>query len=383
MIWMLLVSYAQGRSGVLDDCGKVIDTKPSSEMIPDHHFVTDEDLDESNQHGDEQAHRYKIWWDNIVSVGLVIISAIFFLWCAALGWRAGGWIGHHFFNVPGVLGNIAGSVAVLCVVFGISLLTARLNNARRDMRARQGKRNHDDLSVMFFAVDQMNQCGACGYSIVKFEDDDDGFILCPECGARWNRGLWIDFLQTDREGALKHVKKRHRRRTCLLDGRRQIYQVLMNWTDESRTEAISSRPRRLALGESLAVSLLFLISISGISGGFRLTSSPQVLSGVKIWIWVSMLFLTGLALYGIKIANSGIRSRQMRRLVRDLIDDRVCPHCDDRAGNLTISVDPHPFDGMLVCVSCGLAWDPDTTSRKHHSKKRITDERFKKDPVFN
>lgn len=383
MIWMLLVSYVQGRSGVLDDCGKVIETEPCTEIDPDHHVVIDEDWDESDQDGVEHPGRWEIWRDRIVSAVLVIISVFFFLWCASLGWRAGGWIGHSFFNVPGVLGNIAGSVAVLSAIFSISLLTARLTHARRDVRARKGQRNLDDLSVVFFAVDQMNQCGACGYSIVDIEDDADGFIHCPECGACWNRGLWINFLQTDREGALKHLKKRHRRRTCLLDGRRQFFQMLKNWTDESRNESITSRPRRLAFGDCVAVFLLFLISLGGIYGGFRLVSSPQILSSVKVWIWISMIFLASLALYGIRVVKSGIRSKQIRRLVRDLIDDRVCPHCDQNDGKGSISDDQHPLDGMLVCDQCSLAWDPDTQSSKHHSKKRITDERLKKDFVFN
>jgi predicted RNA-binding Zn-ribbon protein involved in translation (DUF1610 family) len=67
----------------------------------------------------------------------------------------------------------------------------------------------------------------------------------------------------------------------------------------------------------------------------------------------------------------------MQRLVRDFINARVCPSCEE-----TIQDEAHEVDGMHVCSGCGLAWDIRTRRRRHHCRKRITDQQLKEDMVF-
>lgn len=381
-MWMLLVSYMQGRGGVLDDLGMVIDTESSSEINTDEFsdgFEEEADLDEHAEDDvvEQRSHEGK-WWLKLYGLGKLILHLVIIAWLVRLGWNFGGWIGFSLFNVPGVLGNIAGVVAILFLIVVSALLSARLTNAMRDVRARKGIRNLDDLRQIFAVVNQQSRCGACAYSIKEFQDHNQEIVLCPECGAGWDRGLWVDFLREDRAGLLMHLKKRQRRRSCLIDGRGQIFEVLMNQTNESRDEQIQARPRRLSFWDCFAVIVLFLLFLGGVFGLIGQVSSMHPTTGGFVAASITVGFIAGLAFFGIFLARRGIRLRRMQRLVRDFIDDRACASCQG-----LICDDPHELDEMIVCTDCGLAWDQDTTKRKHHTKKAIPDDRIKSDMVFD
>lgn len=379
---MLFTSYMQGRGGVLDDLGVVIDTESNSEINTDEFsdgFDEQTDLDEHAEDDvvEQRSHEGK-WWLKLYGLGRLILHLVIIAWLVRLGWNFGGWIGFSLFNVPGVLGNIAGVAAILFLIVVVSSLSARLTNARRDVRARKGKRNLDDLKTIFESVDQSEICGACGYAIKEIEDNEHGFVLCPECGAGWDRGLWVEFLREDRAGLLVHLKKRQRRRSCLIDGRGQIFEVLMKQSNESRDEQIQARPRRLSFWDCFAVIVLFLLFLGGVFGLIGQVSSMHPTTGDFVAASITVGFIAGLAFFGIFLARRGIRLRRMQRLVRDFIDDRACASCQG-----LICDDPHELDEMIVCTDCGLAWDRDTTKRKHHTKKAIPDDRIKSDMVFH
>jgi len=309
--------------------------------------------------------------------GKMILGIVVMIWFLNLSWKFGGWVGHGFLGVPGVLGNIAGVAACLLVWAVLTLLGNRLTNARRDVRAQDGKQNLEDMHGIFYSVDQERLCGACGFSIGGFEPEEDGCVRCPECGAGWDLSLWEDFLKVDRAGSLKDLKKRRRKRWCMLDARGQMMQVLLKQSDESRNAEIRLRPARLALWDGFLLFVILLILGGGIFGaGHIILRFQQTMAG-SIAVYLTVVALVIIAIFAVFLTRDGIWKRRLQKFVRDRIDDLDCPSCEEPLG-----LEPHPVDGALVCEGCGLAWDPATSSRRHHTRMRVPDEKYKDDPIF-
>jgi hypothetical protein len=383
-MWTLLVSYVQGRRGVLDDRGEVIDTEYVSEWDADDFEQRAQELAELDGSETDELEIVEqtttLWnrvWSVVVLLGKVLLYGVLVVWGIGFAWRAGGWIGSQLLNVPGVLGNIAGLATALLVWGVYTLLSTRLTFARRDARARCGKRNLADMTELFHAVDQWKVCGACGFSIAEFELEDDGCVRCPECGGAWNPARWDAFLRLERQGLYSTIRMRQRRRQFLRDGRGQMMRVLMNRSHVEREDEIRTRPARLMLWDCFLVVLLLSLMTGGVVGaGWLMVSMQQTMGGV-IASWVAIAAFVAISVYGIKLARDGIRFARMQRLVRDFIDDRVCPSCEG-----PIEDEAHVIDGMHVCSGCGLAWDIRTRRRRHHCRKRITDQQLKEDLVF-
>ncbi|MBL4808842.1 MAG: hypothetical protein JKY43_02135 [Phycisphaerales bacterium] len=371
-MFALLVAYVQGRGGVLDDRGVVIDTEIHGERD------AEEGIEEADKTDGPRKSFLRTSWDVLFFGGKLILRLVVTLWFLSIAWDVGGWVGHNYLGVSGVFGNIAGVVACLTALIVLTLLGNRLTNARRDVRAQKGKQNLEDLHGIFYSVDQECLCGACGFSIEEFEPEEDGCVRCPECGAAWNHAYWENFLRVERAGLLKDLKKRCRKRSCLFDGRGQMMQVLTLQSEESRVEEIRKRPTRLALWDGFLLLLILLILIAGIAVSIGLAMSFHQTLGGNIALAVAVLFLVLIAFMAVIVTQDGIWKRRLQRFVRDRIDDRMCPSCEEPLEN-----EPHPVDGALVCGGCGLAWDPATGSRRHHSKKRVPDEKYKQDPVFS
>lgn len=384
----LLVSYVLGRRGVLDDRGEVIDTEYVSEWDADDLEKRTEDLARKEGIGTEHEEVEVQWtpwwarfsarsWSVLYLIGKLLIHAFLLLWFIVFAWRFGGWIGSQLLNVPGVLGNIAGLAAALLVWGVYTVLSNRLTLARRDARARRGKQNLEDMSQVFHAVDQWKLCAACGFSIAEIEREDDGCVRCPECGGAWNPTRWDSFLRMERQGLYSTIRMRQRRRQFLRDGRGQMMRVLMNRSHVDREAEIRTRPARLMLWDCFLVVLLLVLMGGGIFGAGWLMVSMQRSMGGMIATGVAIAAFIAISIYGIKLARDGIRFARMQRMVRDFIDDRVCPSCEG-----TISDEAHEVDGMHVCMGCGLAWDVRTRRRRHHCRGRITDQQLKEDMVF-
>ncbi len=387
-MWTLLVSYMQGRRGVLDDRGEVIDTDYVSEWDADDFEKRTEDLarrENAESESEEVEVEWTPWWARVSGrswsvlylIGKLLIHAFLLLWFIVFAWRFGGWIGSQLLNVPGVLGNIAGLATALLVWGVYTVLSNRLTLARRDARARRGKQNLEDLTQVFHAVDQWKLCAACGFSIAEIEREDDGCVRCPECGGAWNPARWDAFLRMERHGLYSTIRMRQRRRQFLRDGRGQMMRVLMNRSHVDREAEIRTRPARLMLWDCFLVLLLLVLMGGGIFGAGWLMVSMQQTMGGRVASVVSIAAFVAISIYGIKLARDGIRFARMQRMVRDFIDDRVCPSCEG-----TISDEAHEVDGMHVCAGCGLAWDVRTRRRRHHSRKRIMDQQLKEDMVF-
>jgi len=376
-MFRLLVAYVQGRGGVLDDRGVVIDSEPCGEWDPEKYEDDWDDDDETDDREVVKEGRFRVAWSILKTGGIMILGLAAILWFLSFCWRAGGWVGHNLLGVNGVIGNIAGVVACLLAWIVLTMLGNRLTNARRDVRAQDGKQNLEDMHGIFYSVDQERLCGACGFSIGEFEPEEDGCVRCPECGAAWDLALWEDFLRVERAGMLKDLKKRHRKRSCLYDGRGQMMQVLTQQSEESRAEEVRKRPTRLALWDGFLLLLILLILVAGVAGSIGLAVNFQQTLAGNIALAVAVFVLVLVAGMAVLVTRDGIWKRRLQRFVRDQIDNRVCPSCE-----VPLELEPHPIDGALVCEGCGLAWDPATSSRRHHTRKRVPDEKYNQDPVF-
>ena len=181
----------------------------------------------------------------------------------------------------------------------------------------------------------------------------------------------------ERHGLYCTIRMRQRRRQFLRDGRGQMMRVLMNRSHVDREAEIRTRPARLMLWDCFLVLLLLVLMGGGIFGAGWLIVSMQQTMGGKVASVVAIAAFIAIWIYGIKLARDGIRFARMQRMVRDFIDDRVCPSCEG-----TISNEAHVVDGLHVCMVCGLAWDLRTRRWRHHSRKRIMDQQLKEDMVF-
>lgn len=376
-MFALLVAYVQGRGGVLDDRRKVVDSEPCGEPDPEAFDEDWEDAEEADQSDGVKDPGYKRVWGIVKASGAIVIGLLALLWFLGLCWRLGGWVGHNFLGVNGVLGNIAGVVGCLLLWIGLTMLGNRLTNARRDLRAQRGLRNLDDLTMLFHVVDQGRMCGACGFSIGEFEQEDDGCVRCPECGAAWKPELWEEFLNTHRNGSLAELSKKERRMYCGFDARMQLALVAEHETPEDRAALIRKCKGRMQLWDGFLLFLIFLILAGSIAATIGLAVGIGTTTGGLISASIGVIFLIGVLLYAVFVAKRSVWARKSQRYMRDRIDDRACPSCD-----CDLDTGPHPLDGSLVCEACGLAWNPETNRRRHHSRKRVPDEKYKGDPVF-
>ncbi len=378
-MFALLVAYVQGRGGVLDDRGVVIDSEMHGEWDPDAQNPYDYDEDPANV-ADTIVTESRLrrlftacWGIGSVSISLLsVLVGIYFVW------RISGWLGHSLFGVSGALGNIVGLVAGVIVFLGCIFLSSRLQDARRAVRAGCGQRNLNDCIDIFDLVDLSDRCGACAFLIRDLApNEDDGYVQCPECGAVWDRVLWVGFLKTDRVGVLMNLRMKQRRRSCQYDGRGQMMRVMASRDGDGRDEQIKSCRARMAIWD-VFLFMIILLFLGGACVGvvyFALFTVADIGGLIAASIAAGLLLIV--TIVAVMALNHGVWVRRVKQFIRDQIDDRVCPSCEESLGD-----EPHPVDGALVCEGCGLAWDPATKRRGHHSRKRVPDERYKADPVF-
>lgn len=373
----LLVAYIQGRGGVLDDRGQVIDTEPCEEPVDGYGQEYHGDIEESGSVEIHENVKRRPWWRRFPKVFAWLVSLLWIVWAAFLSWRFGGWIGHSLLGISGVLGNIAGLVGCLGAIALMVILGNRLTSARRDLRSRKGMRSLEDHCAIFGLVNGYQCCGACVFSIRGFDPESDGCVVCPECGAAWDPSLWEGFLMDDRNGIYEGMKKKHRRVFCILDGRGQMTRVLSHLTINELNERVHQCKARLALWDGFLIGLIALILLSAIVGAVLILINITQNGPGAIALTVAIVVLVAVLVMAINAGKRSIRQRKLQLLTRDLIDDRACPECEGSLGEA-----PHPIDGALVCNDCGLAWHAETSKQSHHTRKRIPDERFKEDEVF-
>ena len=170
------------------------------------------------------------------------------------------------------------------------------------------------------------------------------------------------------------MKKRHREMRCQLDARGQVFAVA-SWLEPKEREALIARTRfAMRLYDALVMLLIFLVV-----GGMIVLLFTFASSGISRVLFFGFSAVVGLLilLVGFLAFRQTHRKRKSQLFVCEQIDARMCPNC---AGDLDDI--QHPIDGALVCNGCLHAWDPRTSRRKHHSRRSISDQKTKVEPVF-
>ena len=374
-MFALIAAYAQGRGGVLDDRGRVIDTGVHAEWDPDE--IDDSAFDEDAEFAqDDIEPRWKQVYGVAVAIGGFLITLLLLGMVVRWGWLLSGYIGHAIFGVPGVYGNAAGLVTGVGLILLFWLLSSRLKNAKRDLRARRGERNLVDCGSIYSLV-KNDRCGACGFLIRNMETMDDGCVQCPECGAGWRRDWWEEYFLVGREGCYAELSKKHFRRFCMYDARDQIALIEARSTLEDRVASINEFRGFIGLRDVFILTLILLILLACLAGLLGVWTSFGNTTGAIITGGIGVVLIALIGWYAVRLCTAGVRLKCLQKYTRARIDDRVCPSCACDLG-----LETHPTDGALICDGCGLAWNPSTDRRRHHSRKRVLDDAFKNDPVF-
>ncbi len=311
-----------------------------------------------------------------------ILPALLFLVCSVVflrwSWMITGWIGNSIFNIPGAAGNLAGFIAVFGVFVLWFVASERLNHARAFRRASKGIRNVHDRLTIYSCLEIYKVCPSCAFSLKNHLHEPGTQIQCSECGAQWIPDRWEGFLQRDRTGVHKDLKRKSARRaSCLVDARDQMYVVLNNSTLRERKDQIRTTPTSGVWKSQVLAVMCFIPLIAGVMGimlwviGFSKGNQTLVLGAV----FVVILILVMLIVFRTYLDTA--RSRRIKQLGCDMIDHRACGCCGGKLDDT-----PHVVDGAFACVECGLFFDPQTPERSHHCRKRIPWERYSSDPVF-
>ena len=375
-MFALIGAYAQGRGGVLDDRGRVIDTGVHAEWDPDEldeHAVDENTEPSQTEHDPLWKRAYGLMAGVVGALITIVLLAMAVRW----GWRLSGFIGHRIFGVPGVYGNAAGLVTGIGLIVLYWLLSSRLKNAKRDLRARRGERNLVDCGSIFGLV-KHDRCGACGFLVRDLEPMDDGCVQCPECGAGWRREWWEGYLIESRDGCYAELSKKHFRRFCLYDARDQVALIEADSSLEDRIASIREFRGFVGLRDVIVLALILLILLACASATYGVWLSVTNSTGAMITVGIGTLLFAWIGWYAVRLCKAGVRLKSLQKFTRARIDDRVCPSCTSG-----LDQELHPTDGALICDGCGLAWNSSTDRRRHHSRKRVHDDAFKNDPVFS
>ncbi|HVZ95012.1 MAG TPA: hypothetical protein VG797_10940 [Phycisphaerales bacterium] len=214
-------------------------------------------------------------------------------------------------------------------------------------------------------------CGSCGYCLEGLGAQQDGCLVCPECGAAWlgrriTKPVWHQpavskptsepgFVQTVL-GA--HASDRnlasdaHGRLVRVLDSRlRSLSDGEYARIDAERRRTIVREVRRVGLASRwvmatipIVVAMLFFwLSIS------FAVSKPRVEPGVAIFLSLFAMFFAGVAAY-ILLGDGFIRPLLAARA---FVRMGLCPSCgeDIAAGALDV-------DGLIHCPRCNSCWRP-------------------------
>lgn len=380
-VWLTLIAWVQGRRGVLDDFGNLIESDAEATEYP---FEISEsssiDADQDIEAADESLNTSDRGWAGRLKS---ILPALLFLVCFAIflrwSWVFTGWIGNKLFNIPGAAGHLAGFVAVVGVFLLWFIASERLSHARAFRRASRGIRNVHDRLTIYSCLQIHRICPSCAFSLKNHLHASATQIRCSECGAQWIPHQWDGFLQYDRKGMHKDLKRKSARRaSCLVDARDQMYAVLRDRTLRERKEQIRATPTPGVWKSQVLAVMCFIPLIAGVMGimlwviGFSSGNQALVLGAA----FVVILILVMLIVFRTYLDTA--RTRRIRRLGCDMIDHGQCGCC---GGELDDT--PHVVDGALACPECGLFFDPRTSERTHHCRKRIPWERYSSDPVYH
>jgi hypothetical protein len=176
-------------------------------------------------------------------------------------------------------------------------------------------------------------CPGCGYRISSTPEELDGCRVCPECGAAW-REL----------GSVPHWIPA------------SLIHMFFALTKDSRG-TLRKIVRPAQLGAGLARHMISMAAQSAAAFWFLLISSilcsiPFAIAAEESTADRLLITFLGLLAYGaLASAFLGGRWLFLRRGVRLLLRDRLCPACGYRLSGIAPA-----DDGCTVCPECGAAW---------------------------
>jgi hypothetical protein len=201
------------------------------------------------------------------------------------------------------------------------------------------------------------RCGACAYNLHETAPEQDGCVVCPECGAAWHRDR---FTLAEKDAAADAFVAKivaWSTTSYTFDDRGVPTIEPTHWPTrwfrkETAPHGISSELRRYheqswARGARIGVyvgAAMWVLSMS-----MFMISQHQERSFVGMAIVVGIL-LGVLAVVVWKVVSQEVLRRRMRGAVIDRFG--VCLACGD-----TLPADAPPtFDGCVACRACGRAW---------------------------
>jgi hypothetical protein len=374
---LVLRAFVEGRSGVLDDHGRVVEASgdyvhdPSEEDF-EHH--AEDEMEDSSSPTHHALVRVRQW------LGLMLVCAgmlLFAGWSAWQCWRLSGWIGRSLLHVPGPVGNVVGGLSVLGVIAVLLVCSSRLERARSYRRACNGNPSVADRRRNYHAITTHARCPACMYAFDDSQHGSSQTIVCTECGARWVPGRWADYLRPDARGLLSDLKtKKRRHASCLLDARGQVFRVRQDLGEAELAQSLATTnipsrwPTRLRV-------FLVLIAVIGLA---ILVLIGSIISSGMFSLVFAAVFVACMGAVLLVVLRNARRQRglrQLRQLARQSLEAGRCACC-----HALLDADLHPIDANACCLDCGLAFDADVHKRSHHLHQGIPDSEIESNPIF-
>ncbi len=377
----LIRATIEGRHGVLDDEGNVVESLRTHDFEhPEFHDHDEEFEDIEPDTGLPIDPKPRSRFRSSVQSALILLLAISIIGYLLYGiWRFSKFAGNLLYQTQGPLSGVFGLITLIAFLFIIVMATTRFDDARAHRRAIRGRRNFADRHSIYVSLIHYQVCGACDYPLPELKDpqqDQPQRVVCSECGACWKPSYWFNFFPNKRTGIYPQLSKSQRRKTCAYDLREQVFQILQDESDESRKARLEQTPHSL-----IPTHLMFVFVSLTLFGCFLGTTILGIVFssdtiGLTICTLACVGFLT-LVYPVFKAYRSSLKLSQLRKLMRNMFDEQRCPCCES-----DLETEPHPVDGAFMCNTCGLAFDPNTQSRKHHSRDTVSPNSINDDPVF-
>jgi hypothetical protein len=200
------------------------------------------------------------------------------------------------------------------------------------------------------------RCGACAYNLHETAPEQDGCVVCPECGAAWHQDRFtLAVRDAAADSYVAKVVAWPMPYRYTLDDRGVPTKESTRWPTrwfrkESAPNGVSEDLRqchqqcwtRSAIIGAYAAVATWVVSMS-------ITLILLGRSYVEV-VALSCILVFVVAVLVLKVVSQIVLGRRMRRAVIDRFG--VCLACGDA---LPADVPP-TFDGCVACRACGRAW---------------------------
>lgn len=243
---------------------------------------------------------------------------------------------------------------MLCVPFTFAILFTFASRISGPFRQR--------LPQLTAWLSAHQRCGVCACDLSKSSADEDGLVICPECGSAWHPDRWtlksdniatsnltVDVLLT-RTGTTFEWCTDDRGVPLDLRG----FSIL-KWSNQPRasTKLAAKLLRQESFEGQRRLRRAFPITILGwlaFNVAIFIIRNPAPRDRVFDIVFVGIVtaLIAGVVLY---VARRGIVNP--RRFRATLLSHHVCANCGGELDEF-----PAPsFDGCTACAHCGRAWN--------------------------